>query len=182
MSARLTRLACCVALVAAGGASLASRGLGASTPSAGIAYSIELNATIDPATDRWIGKALREAQAKHARLAIIRLDTPGGLDTSMRSIIKRILAAPLPVVVYISPNGARGASAGVYITEAADVAAMAPETNIGSASPISSTGGDIGSTLGRKIRNDASAFVRALAAGHGRNPRSPSGWSATRST
>ncbi|MDX6652242.1 MAG: hypothetical protein QOJ38_1023 [Solirubrobacterales bacterium] len=142
----------------------------APAPPAGIAYSIELNATIDPATERWIGKALDEAAAKHARLAIIRLDTPGGLDSSMRSIIKDVLAAPMPVAVYVSPNGARGASAGVYITEAADVAAMAPETNIGSASPISSSGGDIGSTLGRKIRNDASAFVRALASTHGRNP------------
>jgi membrane-bound serine protease (ClpP class) len=135
-----------------------------------MAYSIELNATIDPATDRWIDKALGEAEDKDAKLAIIRLDTPGGLDSSMRSIIKDILAAPMPVVVYVSPDGARAASAGVYITEAADVAAMAPETNIGSATPISATGGDIGSTLGRKIRNDASAFVRALAGEHGRNP------------
>jgi membrane-bound serine protease (ClpP class) len=135
-----------------------------------VAYSIELNATIDPATERWVDKALGEAADKRVRLAIIRLDTPGGLDTSMRAIIKDIIAAPMPVVVYVSPNGARAASAGVYITEAADVAAMAPETNIGSATPISSTGGDIPSTLGRKVRNDAAAFVRALAEAHGRNP------------
>ena len=88
----------------------------------------------------------------------------------MREIVKDIVAAPMPVVVYVSPNGSRAGSAGVFITEAADVAAMAPETNIGSASPITSTGEDIGDTLGRKITNDASAFVRALAESHGRNP------------
>ncbi|MBK5116159.1 MAG: hypothetical protein JJE23_04475, partial [Thermoleophilia bacterium] len=92
------------------------------------------------------------------------------LDSSMREIVKDIVAAQMPVVVYVYPNGARAVSAGVFITEAADVAAMAPETNIGSASPITSSGGDIGGTLGRKITNDASAYVRALATVHGRNP------------
>jgi membrane-bound serine protease (ClpP class) len=135
-----------------------------------VAYSIELAATIDPATERWIDRALREARDKHARIAIIRLDTPGGLDSSMRSIIKHVIAAPLPVVVYVSPNGARAASAGLYITESADVAAMAPETNIGSATPISIGPGSEDKVLGRKIRNDAAAYVRALALGHGRNP------------
>ena len=102
-------------------------------------------------------------------MAIIRIDTPGGLDSSMRSIIKDILAAPMPVIAYVYPNGSRAASAGLYITQAADVAAMAPQTNIGSATPIDSNGGDIGGTLGRKIANDAAAFVRALAESHGRN-------------
>ena len=82
----------------------------------------------------------------------------------MREIVQDILDAPMPVVVYVSPNGARAASAGAFITEAADVAAMAPQTNIGSASAVTSTGGDIGGTLGRKIENDAAAFIRALAA------------------
>ena len=132
--------------------------------------SIELNGEISPATEAWMAKALDDAADDDAPLVIVRLDTPGGLDSSMREIVKDILAAPMPVVVYVEPNGARAASAGVFITEAADVAAMAPETNIGSASPISSTGEDIGDTLGRKITNDASAFVRALATSHGRNP------------
>jgi membrane-bound serine protease (ClpP class) len=88
----------------------------------------------------------------------------------MRDIVQDILAAPMPVVVYVYPNGARAGSAGVFITQAADVAAMAPETNIGSASPITSTGGDIEGTLGRKIANDAAAYLRALAGEHGRNP------------
>ena len=100
---------------------------------------------------------------------IFRLDTPGGLDDSTRDIVKDILAAPMPVVVYVSPNGARAASAGLFITEAADVAAMAPQTNIGSATPISLGGGEQDEVLGRKVRNDAAAYVRALAEGHGRN-------------
>jgi len=131
--------------------------------------SIELSGTIDPATEKWIGSALDDAADDDAPLAIIRLDTPGGLDTSMREIIQSILDAPMPVVVYVSPNGARAASAGAFITQAADVAAMAPQTNIGSASAVTSTGGDIEGTLGRKIENDAAAFIRALAQGHGRN-------------
>src|SRR3954452_11268618 len=139
-------------------------------PEAGrFAYSIELNADIDPATQKWIHKALGEAKSKHATVVIIRIDTPGGLDSSMRSIIKDILAAPMPVIAYVYPNGSRAASAGMYITQAADVAAMAPQTNIGSATPIDSSGGDIKGTLGRKVRNDAVAYVRALASSHGRN-------------
>ncbi len=131
--------------------------------------SIELSGTIDPATEKWIGSALDDAADDGAPLAIIRLDTPGGLDTSMREIIQDVLDAPMPVVVYVSPDGARAASAGAFITEAADVAAMAPQTNIGSASAVTSTGGDIEGTLGEKIENDAAAFIRALAEGHGRN-------------
>jgi membrane-bound serine protease (ClpP class) len=142
----------------------------ACTPESGsFAYSIELNATIDPATQRWMHKALGEAKSKCATVAIIRIDTPGGLDSSMRSIIKDILAAPMPVIAYVYPNGSRAASAGMYITQAADVAAMAPQTNIGSATPIDSTGSDIKGALGRKVRNDAVAYVRALASSHGRN-------------
>jgi membrane-bound serine protease (ClpP class) len=136
---------------------------------AGIAYSIEFDGTVDPATEEWVDQALGDAEDAGAELAIIRLDTVGGLDSSLREIIKDILAAPMPVVVYVSPDGSRAASAGAFITEAADVAAMAPQTNIGSASPVSISGGDIGDVLGRKIENDAAAYIRALAEGHGRN-------------
>jgi membrane-bound serine protease (ClpP class) len=136
----------------------------------GEAVSIELSGTIDPATEAWLARALEDAADDAAELAIIRLDTPGGLDSSMREMVKDIIAAPMPVVVYVSPNGARAASAGLFVTEAADVAAMAPQTNIGSASPISIGGEDIGEVLGRKIENDAAAYVRALAEEHGRNP------------
>ena len=135
----------------------------------GIAVSIELPGSIDPATEAWISGALEEAADDGAELAIIRLDTPGGLDTSMREIVKDVIAAPMPVVVYVFPNGARAASAGLFVTQAADVAAMAPQTNIGSASPISITGADIDEVLGRKIENDAAAYVTALAEEHGRN-------------
>jgi membrane-bound serine protease (ClpP class) len=135
----------------------------------GIAYSIEFDGTVDPATEEWVDQALGDAADEGAELAIIRLDTEGGLDSSMREIIKDILAAPMPVVVYVSPDGSRAASAGAFITEAGDVAAMAPQTNIGSASPVSISGGDIGDVLGRKIENDAAAYIRALAEGHGRN-------------
>src|SRR5919199_349303 len=99
--------------------------------------------------------ALDDAASQHAKLAIIRLDTPGGLVDSLRAIVQDMQAAPMPVVVYTYPNGARAASAGAYMMEAADVAAMAPVTNIGSATPIAigPTGGS--QDLTRKIVNDA---------------------------
>src|SRR5688572_3566115 len=135
-----------------------------------LAVSIELPGSIDPATEEWISSALEDAADDGAELAIIRLDTPGGLDSSTREIVKAVISAPMPVVVYVSPDGARAASAGLFVTQAGDVAAMAPQTNIGSASPISISGADIDEVLGRKIENDAAAYVRALAAEHGRNP------------
>jgi membrane-bound serine protease (ClpP class) len=134
------------------------------------AVSIELTGTIDPATSAWVSDALADAAEQRAPLAIVRLDTPGGLDASMREIVQELLAAPMPVVVYVSPEGARAASAGLFITLASDVAAMAPRTNIGAATPVS-LGGEDGENevLGRKVRNDAAAYVRALAEGRGRN-------------
>jgi membrane-bound serine protease (ClpP class) len=136
-----------------------------------VAYSIQLQATIDPATEKWVSSALDDAAAQDAAVVIIRLDTPGGLVDSLRSIVQDMAAAPMPVIVYVSPNGARAASAGAYITEAADVAAMAPETNIGSATPIAIDAGGGTSDLDRKIVNDAAASMRALAADHGRNAK-----------
>ena len=166
---RTLRVAVFAAVIAAGLGLLQISGARAAAEKQPIAYSIELHATIDPATERWMHKALNEAKDKNATVAIIRIDTPGGLDSSMRSIIKDILAAPMPVIAYVYPNGSRAASAGLYITQSADVAAMAPQTNIGSATPIDSNGKDIGGTLGRKITNDAAAYVRALTSSHGRN-------------
>jgi membrane-bound serine protease (ClpP class) len=136
--------------------------------------SIELTGSIDPASEKWINSALDDAAGDHAPLAIIRIDTPGGLESSMRDIVKDIIGAPMPVVVYVSPNGARAASAGAFIAESADVVAMAPQTNIGSASAIQADGQDIGGTLGVKIQNDAAAFMRALATSHGRDGDVPS--------
>lgn len=164
---RPTRLAS-LAAIALGALSLAAGA--AAQDGSGLAVSIELPGSIDPATEQWISTALDDAAEDGAELAIIRLDTPGGLDSSMREIVKDIIAAPMPVVVYVSPDGARAASAGLFVTQAGDVAAMAPQTNIGSASPISISGADIDEVLGRKIENDAAAYVRALATEHGRNP------------
>jgi len=163
---RSLRVILSLAAIAAGALGLLSSAL---AQSGGIAYSIEFSGTVDPATEGWIGGALEDAEDEGAELVIIRLDTPGGLDTSMRAIIKDMIAAPMPVVVYVSPDGARAASAGLFITQAADVATMAPQTNIGSASPVSIGGGDIDEVLGEKIENDAAAYVRALAEGHGRD-------------
>jgi membrane-bound serine protease (ClpP class) len=142
---------------------------GSAGQSGGIAYEIELDGTIDPASERWIDQALSDAEDQDAGLALISIDTPGGLDDSTREIVQRIIAADMPVVVYVSPDGARAASAGVFITQAADVAAMAPQTNIGSATPVSIGPGGTDEVLGRKVTNDAAAYARALAEGHGRN-------------
>jgi membrane-bound serine protease (ClpP class) len=159
-------------LATAGAALAVAPALAQETPasgSTGVAYSIQLQATIDPATQKWVGSALDDAASQNAKLVIIRLDTPGGLSDSMRSIIQDMAASPLPVVVYVSPNGARAGSAGAYITEAADVATMAPVTNIGSATPIAIGAGGVSQDLSRKIKNDAAAGMRALASAHGRN-------------
>lgn len=142
-----------------------------------------LNGTIDPITDNYIARAVDKATQDHANALIIALDTPGGLDTSMRAINKHMLAAPFPVVVFVSPSGARAASAGLFITEAADVAVMAPATNIGSAHPVfegasnpaapspSASGGSSNSPdiLMQKVENDAAAYIRALATLHHHN-------------
>jgi membrane-bound serine protease (ClpP class) len=135
----------------------------------GTAYSIELPGTVDPATERWLGEALDDAADADADVVIVRIDTPGGLDTSMREMVQDILAAPMPVIAYVHPDGARAASAGLFVVQAADVAAMAPQTNIGAASPVEIGGGDVDDVLGQKIENDAGAYVRALTVGHGRN-------------
>ena len=166
---RAARLTGCIALIALGAGLLSAAGPAAGQGT-GTAYSFELSADISPATSAWVEAALEEAADDDADVAIIRLDTPGGLDSSTREIVREITAAPLPVIVYVSPDGARAGSAGAYITQAADVAAMAPQTNIGSATPISIGPGSDDEVLGRKITNDAAAYMRALAASHGRNP------------
>ena len=123
-------------------------------------------------TQSWLNDKLDQALKDHYDAAVIVLDTPGGDEESMRKIVQKELQlsrAGTPVIVYVSPGGARAASAGVWISEAADVLAMAPETNIGSSTPISGTGANLGSDLRRKIINDAAASLRGLAKTHGRN-------------
>jgi membrane-bound serine protease (ClpP class) len=113
--------------------------------------------------------SIDRAKSRHAAALVILLDTPGGLSTSMNDIVQAELGSPVPVIVYVSPAGARAASAGAFITLASDLAAMAPTTHIGAATPIDSSGQNIGSDLRRKILNDAEAQIRALAKDHGRN-------------
>jgi membrane-bound serine protease (ClpP class) len=133
---------------------------------------IELNGAIGPATSRYIQRSLVDASKQHSPVIILQLDTPGGLDTSMRDIVKAILASPVPVVSYVAPGGARAASAGTYILYASHVAAMAPATNLGAATPVPVSGGDspAPATAGeRKAVNDAVAYIRGLAQLRGRN-------------
>src|SRR5215213_666996 len=124
---------------------------------------------VNPVMQRYFKRGLESAVDSKARAVVLRLDTPGGFDSSMRDIIKRIQASPVPVIVYVSPSGGRAASAGTYITMASHVAAMAPSTTIGAATPIDASGDDIEGDLGRKVLNDSVAYIRGLAQQHGRN-------------
>jgi membrane-bound serine protease (ClpP class) len=129
---------------------------------------IELDGVISPVTLRLVGTAIDRAQSERSQALIILLDTPGGLERSMRDIVQRMLSAELPVVVYVAPTGARAASAGVFITMGAHVAAMAPATNIGAAHPVA-LGGQADKESLKKIENDAAAFIRTVATERGRN-------------
>ncbi len=129
---------------------------------------IKVQGVINPVTAEFIEKSVKRANEQMAEALVIELDTPGGLDTSMRKIIQAITGSAVPVVVYVSPSGARAASAGVFITMAAHVAAMAPGTNIGAAHPVG-LGGKMDKTMIEKATNDAVAYIRALAESRGRN-------------
>jgi membrane-bound serine protease (ClpP class) len=131
--------------------------------------AIHFTSDVNPVTQDWLNGRMSYAASHGYDAAVILLDTPGGLEDSMRKIVQRELSLPIPVVVYVSPEGARAASAGVWIAQAADVLAMAPNTNIGSSTPIDSSGQNVGSDLHRKVVNDAAASLRALAKSHGRN-------------
>ncbi len=130
---------------------------------------IEVEGAITPVTVRLVSAAVERAQAERAQALIIQLDTPGGLERSMRSIVQSILNSEVPVIVYVAPTGGRAASAGVFITMAAHVAAMAPATNIGAAHPVAVGGGAPDKEMMKKIENDAAAFARTIAAERGRN-------------
>jgi membrane-bound serine protease (ClpP class) len=131
--------------------------------------AIRFDTEVNPVTQGYLSHQLHRAAKEHYNAAVILLDTPGGLSDSMRKIVQDELSSPIPVIVYVSPLGARAASAGVWISEAADLLAMAPETNIGSSTPINGSGANLGSDLRRKVINDAAASLRSLAKSHGRN-------------
>jgi membrane-bound serine protease (ClpP class) len=129
---------------------------------------IRVEGVIAPSSADYIISAIKRADRELAQALVIELDTPGGLDLSMRSIIKEMLSAERPTVVYVSPSGARAASAGAFITLAAHVAAMAPGTNIGAAHPVN-MGGQMDKEMNKKVTNDAAAYIRTIAERRGRN-------------
>lgn len=130
---------------------------------------IKIEGVINPVAAEFITNGIRTAEEEAAHCLIIQLDTPGGLDTSMRQIVKNILNAEVPVIVYVAPAGARAASAGVMITMAAHVAAMAPGTNIGAAHPVALGEGKMGREMAEKVENDAVAYIQSIATKRNRN-------------
>jgi membrane-bound serine protease (ClpP class) len=151
-------------------------GLGLMAPAAGaqeddsdVVEVIELEGIIDPTTADYLRGRLRASEEAGVQAAVIRLDTPGGLDVSMRTIIKQMLDMDVPVVVWIAPRGARAASAGTFITYAANLAYMAEATEMGAATPVNLGGGEQDETLARKATNDAAEFISELARTRGRN-------------
>ena len=134
---------------------------------------VEINDEIHPVTDEMIGRALETARRQHAQAVLIVLNTPGGLVDSTRSIIGKILTSPVPVIIYVAPSGSFAASAGFFILQSADVAAMAPGTNTGAAHPVSvSATGEVqkdDSVMKTKIENDLAAFIRSYVSKRGRN-------------
>jgi len=129
---------------------------------------IEMDGAIGPITVRLLNGALERARAEHAQALVVELNTPGGLERSMRSMVQSILSSEIPVIVYVAPTGARAASAGVFITMAGHVAAMAPATNIGAAHPVA-VGGQMDKEMVKKVESDAAAFARTIATERGRN-------------
>ena len=143
--------------------------LGTSVASANSVVKIRIDDTIQPITAEYIDRAIERARQTNADAVLIELSTPGGLLDSTRTIIEKILASPVPVIVYVSPTGARAASAGFFILESADVAAMSPGTNTGAAHPVELGGGKMDDTMKTKVENDSAAFIRSFVGPRGRN-------------
>src|SRR5947209_14965458 len=138
-----------------------------------LVMDLSLDGEVEPILATYIDEGLADAARRHAALALITMDTPGGLSDSMKDMVQHILVSPVPAAVYVSPTGARGASAGFYILLSADIAAMAPGTHAGAASPIIAIGGfpqQIDEVFRRKINQDAMAFLRSFSERRKRNP------------
>ena len=148
-------------------AGISARTAGPGTPAKKVLL-ITVNGIINPVASEYIAGAVKQASDMKAEALIVKLDTPGGLDSSMRNIVRDVISSPAPVVVYVAPSGSRAASAGVFITLAAHIAAMAPGTNIGAAHPVQ-LGGQLDKVMSEKVTNDAAAFIRTLATQRGRN-------------
>jgi len=159
----LTAAAATIALLSGGVTNAAAAGAQTTVVTA------SLDGEIDGATQSFLGQAIGRAETVHAAALVVLMNTPGGLSTSMDDMVTSLLNARVPTIVYVTPAGARADSAGLFVAQAADVVAMAPGTNIGSAHPIDSSGANIGGELETKIVNDAVARIRELATSHGRN-------------
>jgi membrane-bound serine protease (ClpP class) len=130
--------------------------------------AVDVDGMIHPVTAEILSRAIQQAKQENASLLLVRLNTPGGLMDAMRESIEKIVAAPMPVITYVAPSGARAASAGFFILEAGDVAAMAPGTNTGAAHPVLMTG-EMDAVMKQKVENDAAASLRSIVAKRGRN-------------
>ncbi|MEP6908835.1 MAG: nodulation protein NfeD [Actinomycetota bacterium] len=150
-------------------AALAVCATASATPSQPHVLAVKFENDVNPVTQSYVNGEIERATRDHYDAVVIVIDTPGGLSSSMQKIFKAELASKVPVIVYVSPPGSRAASAGVWIGQAADILAMAPQTNIGSSTPINLGGSNIDSDLRRKVVNDAAASLRELARTHGRN-------------
>jgi membrane-bound serine protease (ClpP class) len=130
---------------------------------------IVVNDTIQPVAAEYIDHAIQEAQHNHSEALLIEINTPGGLVISTREIVEKVLNSAVPIIIYVTPSGARAASAGFYILESADIAAMAPGTNTGAAHPVLGSGMTMDPVLKEKMENDAAAMLRSFVAKRGRN-------------
>jgi membrane-bound serine protease (ClpP class) len=142
---------------------------GFSLPASAEVLKIVVDDAIHPITEEYISRALAEADRNHDQAVLLELDTPGGYLNSTRTIIEKITTSPVPVIIYVTPIGHRAASAGFFILESADIAAMAPGTNTGAAHPVAGNGDDIKGTMKEKVENDAAALMRSVASKRGRN-------------
>jgi membrane-bound serine protease (ClpP class) len=134
-----------------------------------LVYVIKVEGSINPSSADYIHKSIEEAKLKNAECLVIQLNTPGGLLKSTRFIVSDLLTSTIPIIVYVSPGGSQAASAGVFITLAGNIAAMAPGTNIGASHPVSGDGSKMDSTMSEKVTNDAAAFIRSISEKRKRN-------------